>query len=96
MLLVVVNGIWSRQITVLKQNDQIRVKNISIFSRHVLLLLQIETDTVHWIPVLSGPIVCCGYTGTPSANSFSGESDHARYALLFSNGVAIHTTGYIS
>ena len=47
MLLVVVNGIWSRQITVLKQNDQIRVKNISIFSRHVLLLLQIETDTVH-------------------------------------------------
>ena len=55
--------------------------------------LQIETDTVPWIPVPCGGTACCGYTETRSASSFSGESGHGRYALMFLNGVDTHTTG---
>ena len=64
-----------------------------IIKSHASYILQTETGTVLWIPVLCGETAYCGYTGTRSASSFSGESGHDRYALMFSNGVDTPTTG---
>jgi len=64
-----------------------------IIKSHASYISQTETGTVLWIPDSCGGTACCGFTATRSVSSFSGESGHDRYALMFSNGVDTPTTG---